>query len=472
VPGTGHGIIRAGCQFHAPSRAVEIAAAGTILLASDEFQGEELADIRPFSGIRYASRPDLDLSKLIAPPYDVLDDAGKAALQAKHPNNIVTIDLPHMPPKTVGPDLVYHEADTTLKAWLSSGVLVRDKRPAMYPYSQSYEYNGRAFHRRGFICLVKLEPFGAGHVVPHEKTYPGPIEDRLKLMRATGAQLSPVFGLFSDPGSGVTRLLYKDAGKPMLDGTLDGVRSQLWSVIDADLENQVIESMGTRQIYIADGHHRYTTALHYQSEQMQRAGGSLPANHPANYCMFVLVAMQDDGLLILPTHRLIGGLQEFQVSGLKSRVKSNFDVVETTMSPADVAESITTDPPHTLGLYDGVTRKSYKLRLKNLDVLKDLAPDHSEAWRHLDVAILQRYLLDEVLQPTFSGGKELTRGYTAYANEIASQVDGKTYQIALLLRPTPLQALEDLGKTGEVMPQKSTFFFPKLATGMVINPLS
>jgi uncharacterized protein (DUF1015 family) len=430
-----------------------------------------LATIRPFSGIHYASRPDLELSKLIAPPYDVLDDAGKAALQAKHPNNIVIVDLPHMPPKSVGPDEAYAKANTALQAWLSAGILVRDKRPALYPYTQTFDHNGKTFHRRGFICLVKLEPFGAGHIVPHEKTYKGPIEDRMKLMRSTGMQLSPIFGLFSDDHSDITRLLYQNAGRPMLDGTLDGVRNQIWSVIDAVVENDVIGRMGTKPIYIADGHHRYTTALQYKHEAEQAAGGALPPSHPANYCMFVLVGMQDDGLLILPTHRLIGGLDGFDMEQFRKVLINNFDVIETTMTPVQIAESINTDGPHTFGLYDGATRKSYKLRLKNLDVLKPLEPRQSEAWRRLDVAILQRYLLDEVLQPKFAAGKELTRGYTADANVIAAQVNGKAYQLALILRPTPLPALEDLGKHGEVMPQKSTYFFPKLATGLMINPL-
>ena len=144
-----------------------------------------MADIRPFAGIRYQRRGDLDFSSVIAPPYDVLDDRQKAELQARHPENIVTVDLPFTPPKSVGPDAVYEKANITLQAWISAGVLKRDVRPALYPYTQSYEYNGRTFHRRGVVALVKLQPFGAGDVVPHEKTYKGPIEDRLKLMHAT-----------------------------------------------------------------------------------------------------------------------------------------------------------------------------------------------------------------------------------------------------------------------------------------------
>lgn len=432
-----------------------------------------MAQLRPFAAIRYARNPQLNLSNLIAPPYDVLDDAQKAALQAKDPHNIVTVDLPFTPPKSVGPDEVYIKADLTLQSWLKQGILKKDARPAFYPYTQSYEHNGRTFHRRGFIGLVKLTPFGVD-VMPHEKTYKGPIEDRLKLMHATGLQLSPIFGLYSDPRNEITNLLYQHALKPEQTATMDGVKNDLWSVIDAEVETKVIDLMKSRPVYIADGHHRYTTALQYQKDMEAKNGGPLPPNHPANYCMFVLVAMQDDGLLILPTHRLIGGLKNFNIADFKTAVGSNFEVTETPLRPDHVDELATIldkFEPHTFGLYDGATKKLFTLRLKNLDVLKQFEPGQSDAWRKLDVAILQRYLLDEVLQPKFAGGGELTKGYTADPHAIAPQVDGGKYQIALMLKSTPLHALEELGKTGEVMPQKSTYFFPKLATGLVMNPL-
>ncbi len=435
-----------------------------------------MADIRPFAGIRYARRADLDFSKLIAPPYDVLDEPQKAALQAKHPENIVTVDLPFLPPKSVGPDAVYEKADITLKAWQSAGVLQRDRRAALYPYAQSYTHNGRTFHRRGFIALVKLAPFGEGDVVPHEKTYKGPIEDRLKLMHATGAQLSPIFGLFSDPRNEVTGALYENLGRPELSGTLDDVQNNLWSVIDAATENRIIDLMGTRKIYIADGHHRYTTALQYQKDVRDANGGTLPAAHPANWCMFVLVGMQDPGLLILPTHRLIGGLEHFDIAAFSSAVRGVFDVAETPLTPDHVDEFINNvlplQPAHTMGLYDGQARKLYQLTCRRPDVLAALEPNRSEAWRHLDVAILQRYLLDEILTPRFGGGKELTRGYTADPFAVAPMTDGSRHRIALLLKSTPLSALQQLGEHGEVMPQKSTYFYPKVATGMVINPLA
>jgi uncharacterized protein (DUF1015 family) len=417
----------------------------------------------------------VDFSRVIAPPYDVLDEAGKAALQSKHPNNIVNIDLPWLPPKTVGPDEVYTRADMTLNAWISAGILKRDTRPAIYPYTQSFDHHGKTFHRRGLIATVRLSPFGQGQVVPHEKTYSAPIEDRLKLMRATGAQLSPIFGLFSDPRSDITRLLYQDLGRPALDGTLDGVRHQLWESRDTEIERQVIDLMGTKPIYIADGHHRYTTALQYQKEMEQANGGPLPPNHPANFCMFVLVSMQDDGLLILPTHRLIGAVSNFDVNAFKNALGANGTVAETPFT-ADTIEAfmdttLAKAPANSFGLFDGKAKKIYLVTVTNLGVMKEIEPDHSDAWRKLDVAVLQSYLLDRIVQKEFGGGSEITKGYTADAKEVPGKVDGDKFQIAFLLRSTPLHALEELGKTKEVMPQKSTYFYPKLATGMAINPI-
>jgi uncharacterized protein (DUF1015 family) len=425
-----------------------------------------VAEIRPFAAIRYSTGLRDRLSDLIAPPYDVLDDAGKTALQKKHPNNIVTIDLPHMPPKTVGPDSAYEAADRTLKQWISQGVLARDRQAALYPYAQTYTHGTRTFNRRGFFALLRLSPFGKGQVVPHEKTYPEAIIDRLKLTRATGVQLSPIFGLFSDPDGQVNSRLFERAGQPEMSATLNGVKNDLWTANDSQTIADVTRLMADKPVYIADGHHRYTMALQYQKDR-----GNLPPEHPANYALFVLVGMQDPGLLILPTHRIIGGLPAFSAERLRQQLAANGQLTELPGGPTAVAgyidETLPSRPPGTFGLYDGAAKQLYELRLTNPDVLKDLEPNQSASWRGLDVAVLQRYLLDELIAP----GGTATKAYTANSNEVVGMTDGVTRQIALLLRPTPLSALEALGRHNEVMPQKSTYFFPKLATGMLLNPL-
>ena len=438
-----------------------------------------MAQIIPFHAIRFsrdaATRETRDVSKLIAPPFDVQDEKSKAALQAKDPHNIVNIDLPHIPPKAAGPVEKYIGANSILDGWLSQGVLQQDLRAAFYPYMQAYETNGRTYHRKGFFALVRLSPFGQGQVVPHEKTYKGAIDDRFALMQATRCQLSPIFGLYNDPRKEVSAVLYKGLGKPDFAGELDGVKHDLWSMNDSAVENKIIDLMRNKPIYIADGHHRYTTALAYQADMEKQNGGPLPPAHPANFCMFVLIAMQDDGLLIQPTHRLIGNLNSFDIEALKASLGANAEVTDTKMAPEMVAnwanEELPRKAPHTFGIYDGKSKRLYELKLKNADVLAKLEPSQSDAWRKLDVAILQRYLLDEVINPAFAAGKEITKGYTADAKTIVPQVDGSTYQMAILLQSTPLHSLEELGKVNEVMPQKSTYFYPKLATGMVINSL-
>ena len=297
-----------------------------------------MAQVRPFAGIHYAREKQLDASRLIAPPYDVLDESGKLALQAASPFNIVSIDLPQVPPTDAGADSVYEKANVTLRSWLAEGILKRDTRAALYPYMQTYEHGERTFHRRGLVALVKLAPFEAGDVVPHEKTHKGPIEDRLKLMRATGVQLSPVFGLYNDSRNEVTNLLYRNTGKPIVSGELDGVRNDLWAVTEADVVNKVTDLLRQRPVYIADGHHRYTTALQYQKEAQARAGvAALPPNDPANWCMFVLVGMQDPGLLILPTHRLVGGLEKFDIGTFRKAIAAHAEVTESPTGADQIA---------------------------------------------------------------------------------------------------------------------------------------
>jgi uncharacterized protein (DUF1015 family) len=429
-----------------------------------------VAHIRPFAGIRYSSQLNGSLSDLVAPPYDVLDQAGKTRLEEKNSRNIVAIDLPHMPPKTVGPDAAYEAGNRTFQKWLSDGTLVKDAQPALYAYAQTYTQHGRTYNRRGFFARVKLSPFGAGEVVPHEKTYPDAIADRLKLTKATHVQLSPVFGLFSDPGNHLTQTLFDAVKEPPVSATLDRVKNEMWTVTDPAVCARVTEMMAAKPVYIADGHHRYTMALQYQKEQ-----GTLPADHAANFALFALVAMQDPGLLILPTHRILGGLTKFDPSVLRARLADNGTLTELAISPDGVDEYADQVLPHraenTFGLFDGQTKKLYELKVTRADVMKALEPGHSEAWRGLDVAVLQRYLLEEVIAPAFAAGGEVTKSYTADAKEIVNMTDGEKRQIAVILKPTPLSALEALGRHNEVMPQKSTYFFPKLATGMVLNPV-
>ncbi len=225
-----------------------------------------MVEVTPFRAIRYDERKlGGDLSDLLAPPYDVLDPADKAALLSRSDRNIVAVDLPHLPPKSAGPPEVYEAAARRLQQWLAEGTLVREATAAVYPYHQIFEHEGRRYTRRMFIACVRLQPFSAGVVLPHEKTFGGPKEDRLALMKATGCQLSAIFGLYSDPADAVgSALASVTASAPRAVGTLDGVENRLWVIDQPQLVDQIVRLMAGRRIYIADGHHRYGTALMYR----------------------------------------------------------------------------------------------------------------------------------------------------------------------------------------------------------------
>ncbi len=413
-----------------------------------------MAEIAPFSAIRYDyDRCGGDVSSVIAPPYDVLDQGDKDALLGRSDRNVVGIDLPHIPPKSAGPADCYDRSAAMLDAWLIDGTLTREDKPALYLYHQCFEHAGEQYTRRMFIARVKLVPFSDGSVLPHEKTFGGPKEDRLALMNATKVQLSPIFGIFADPKDAIGQAFSKTSSRsPDATGKLDGVDNRLWIVGDSTTVDPVVAAMGDKKIYIADGHHRYGTALLYRDHLAEQNGGSLPDDHPANWIMFVLASMDDPGCLILPYNRAIGQ------TDTASLLSAWADGVET--CGADVADVV---------LFDGADGVETPVRFTNREALALLAPDECDAWRRLDYAYLHRYLIDELLSK--KTGKEPKLHYAKSSEAVREKAKEKN-GVALLLKATPMEILRSVSEAGGLMPQKSTYFFPKLATGLAINPLA
>ncbi len=419
-----------------------------------------MAEIAPFAAIRYElQRAGTDLSHLLAPPYDVLSAGDKQRLLARNSRNIVAIDLPHVPPKEAGPAEAYVHAARTLLTWLSDGTLTREERPALYVYHQLFEFNGRRFVRKKFIARLRLVPFSKGVVLPHEQTFGGPKEDRLALTRATRCNLSPIFGLFSDPADAVGRAFIDCTSKPP-DATaiLDGVENRLWIVTDAETIESVCAALADKVVYIADGHHRYGTAMMYRDELAEHDGGPLPYEHPANFTMFVLGSMDDPGCLILPYHRvLVASLGQAPL-----RAEQLIEVWSAGVSqvPTDSADLV---------LFEGASGRSFGLTFADRARMNKLAPDRGAAWRQLDAAYLHRYLLDELIPSRWRGPAPALRYVNSAddARKLATTENG----VALLMRPTPMAQLRAVSETGDLMPQKSTYFYPKLATGLTINPL-
>lgn len=416
-----------------------------------------MAEITAFAALRY--RTDTrsgDVSDRIAPPYDVLDRADKDALLTRSDRNIVAIDLPHVPPKSLGPTECYERSAETLERWIEDGTLVREDAPAIYAYHQTFTYQGKTYVRRMFIARLKLEPFSAGTVLPHEETFGGPKEDRLALMKTTRANLSPVFALYPDPSGTVADALTAHTdGAPDAVGTIDGVENRLWVVKDGAAIDRLVGVFAGLKVYIADGHHRYMTALNFRDWTAEQSGGPLAAGHPANHVMVVFGSMDDPECLILPTHRVLAGLNDLPLDALLQAWRDGCEEV-----PAAEAD---------LGLYHGASGDARHVRFTRRDILSSLEPNKSAPWRALDVAYLHRYLID-ALFPKAPGGAAVDIRYVKLEDD-TRRIAREEHGIALICKAATMGQLRAVSEAGDRMPQKSTFFYPKVATGLTINLL-
>jgi len=427
-------------------------------------------EIRPFCGWRYCTKDDEDLSRHIAPPYDILSAADKQKLLGRCQSNIVAVDLPHVPPKGVGPDEAYQSAADLLGSWKSSGLLRRDPRPAVYAYEQTYRWAGKSYTRRAVICGVRGTKLGQD-VIPHEQTFPGPKADRLKLTEYTRMQLSPIFGFHSDPRGEVAGLLAGACStRPDAQGRLREVTEKLWVIDDVDLVRAISNALADVPVFIADGHHRYTTALNYRDKLL--ANGQIDKDHEANFVMFALVTRDDPGLLVLPTHRIVRGLREgFSVHKL-ARAAGEFTWRRRSVDEVDLSDTDTflrRYGPGAIALMDASPAEIWIATLARREAMLDVAPDEPEAWRNLDVAILHKLIIDKALNPWRTD--ELFIDYTPEAQAVLAACNSGRAQLGICLQATALEDVETIARAGGVMPHKSTYFYPKLATGMVLKPL-
>ena len=420
-----------------------------------------MPELRPLRPVRYAGPKGVDLSTKVAPPYDVLDEGPKRELLERDPHNIVAIDLPVTPPKTVGPDAAYAEAGETYRRWLAEGVLQREDEPSVLIYEQAYTVDGLKLRRRGLVCGLTLEEFNRpdGGIFRHEMTIAGGIGDRTKLMEATRAQLSPIFGVYPDPSRSMTeevdRICTEQAPHFTATTGNDGVEHRCWWVTDESTLEGLADFFRGTNVFIADGHHRYTTALQFSKTHSEPPG--------ADTCLFVLVAAEDEGMIVLPTHRVVCGLPEAMTRQRLEELVAD----DRRLWLSDSAKSAR------FGLYLPSTGETVGLDTVD-DPLAEVEAyaDRPAVWRKLDVAILQHLVVDEILGGADAG---LTVKYTADLPTMKRMAaeggeDGDS-RIGVVMRATPLESVMAVSLAGDVMPAKSTYFYPKLATGLAINPL-
>jgi uncharacterized protein (DUF1015 family) len=433
-----------------------------------------MADIRAFRAHRYDLGRVGNLSDVIAPPYDVIDPALQQALYDRSPYNVIRLILSKEEPADTESNNRYTRAAATLRDWQVEHVLAQDSARALYVYHQDFEAEGRCYTRKGFLARVRLEPFGKGRIYAHEQTMPGPKADRLKLFHATGMNLSPIFGLYPDPEGQVSRHLDAAVARALPLQATDhlGVVSKLWPVTDQHVVSTVTGLMGPQPVFIADGHHRYETGLRYLEER-QAVGEVRDDEAAANFILMMLVSMSDPGLIILPTHRLVSGLPALTAEQLAKVVQDHFQV-ETVgrgeQGARDTWELLEADgTQEVLGfgtVADGVWQTA---RLRSPDAMARLAAEHSPAWRGLAVSVLHVLVLDHLLP-----GKLGTKGEYKYVHllrEVTDSVAARQCQLAVLVPPAGMQHVEQIAGNLEKMPAKSTYFYPKLLSGLVFNSL-
>lgn len=433
-----------------------------------------MADIAPFRALRYdLSRVD-DPASLLAPPYDVVSESERAALEARDPHNVIRLELP----RGEG-DSKYQNARQLLDAWMAEGILRTDERPAIYVYEQQFRYPvpgaaERAFARRGFFCRLRLEPFSARVVLPHEHTLAAPKEDRRKLMTATRTHLSQVFGLYRDSEAATVGLLSSvDGQKPALEGTTaDGCRHLLWPVTDPVTVASFVSALRGKQVMIADGHHRYETMLAVRDQL--RPAGAAPGSAAADWGCVFLARAEDPGLLVLPTHRLIRNLPAFNLNTLRERAAALFDMEEGPENDVATVESRL--------VRQGRDRVTFAVRAldgdgdgtlwMSLRADADLSALGPPALRGLDVTVLHGLVLGPMLGIDAGAmARQAFLGYTHDTAEALADVNAGRAQAAFLMNATPVDQVLSACEAGFVLPQKSTYFQPKLGTGLLMYRL-
>jgi uncharacterized protein (DUF1015 family) len=433
-----------------------------------------MADIRAFRAFRYDLGRVGALSDVVAPPYDVIDPALQRALYDRSPYNVVRLILNREQPGDTDSDNRYTRAARFLRDWQVEGILAQDSARALYVLHQEYELEGRRHVRKGFFARVRLEPFDSGHIFAHEETFAGPKADRLRLFHATAMNLSPIFGLFPDPEGTVQARLDEAVRRALPLEAVDhlGVVSRLWPVTDQRVVSAVAGLMAAKPLFIADGHHRYETGLRYLEDR--RAAGEVPNDEAAaNFILMACVGMTDPGLLILPTHRLVSGFPGLTAAKLRTALGEHFTLqaVGTGGQGAGTAwEAIQAEgEQYVLGFGTSADGSWQTGRFHSPALLAQLAPGHGPAWRNPAVSILHVAVLDHLL-PRGAGGKPECR-YVHTLREVQDDFAAKRCDLAVLVPPVSMAHVEEIAGTLEKMPQKSTYFYPKLLSGLVFNSL-
>ena len=424
-----------------------------------------MAQIRPFKALRFTDKAGA-VKEICCPPYDIVSDQQRLGYLAANEHNIIRLELPR---ESGDP---YAQAARTLIDFEEKGVLALDEKPALYLYRESFEVDGQEYFFTGIIAQVHLEEFSKGIVLPHEETLSKAKEDRFNLMNATMCNFSQIYSLFPDENGEVASYLTRlTEGEPDIRFTDDdGVTHTLWVVQDEAECKAICDCFDERKLYIADGHHRYETALRFRD--YLRDEGRAQVGDASDYCMMALVAMNDPGLVVFPTHRVVRDLDGFEPETVAAACKDAFEVAEL---DSDCDASALLKERYNAGDKSFVMYakgRRWLMTLRDFSALNELCPDCSDALKGLDVTVLHTLVLERVLGIDKANmAAQINLTYTRDAAQAVELVDNGEANACFLMNPTKVEEIRAVASAGEKMPQKSTYFYPKLITGLVMNKL-
>lgn len=425
-----------------------------------------MAEVKPFKGITYNDKKISDFSKVLAPPYDTINKKEQSELYMKSSFNIIRlilgIDLPHDNPH----ENKYTRAKQYLDQWMDSKILIKDQTHCFYICAQDYKINNEIKTRWGFVGLFKMDPRKENIIFPHENTYEGLKRDRLDLLTNVEANLSPIFTLYSDTGD-ITEYIKSmcERWKPYIDTEVKNVRNRMWKLKDKVSLDNIKSSMEDKQLFVADGHHRLEVAREYQRMCMEEYGNII--NAPFNYTMMYFTSLEDESLTILPTHRIIKYTNSWD--NCIKKIKDFFEVIKY-KSKEKLKNSMLKaeeEDAKMLGVYEGKSQKFYGLKLKNQALEKitlgeDSISDYTD---ELDVLLLHNIIIEECMEISNESKK---MDYTSSFDKAIQRVNSENYDVAFLLNPLKIEQLQKIVKNGNRLPRKSTYFYPKITSGLSI----
>jgi len=437
-----------------------------------------MANVFPFRGIRYNLKAAGKLEDLVTPPYDVISKEAQEKFYDRHPANVIRLELGKTFPSDTDLENQYIRAASTYKQWLEDGILFQDDKPSLYFYQQGFSAYGQDFIRKGIICTLQLEEYEKNIVIPHEETLPKAKADRLKLMQHCMANFSSIFGIYIDKENLAQQLFDQlDPNNPSMSLVDEnGISHKLWVVQEKEIIEKYQALMKDKQVYIADGHHRYETALEFK--RIMEGKGCKGCDR----LMVTLVNTYDPGLVVFPTFRLVHNVKDFDPQALEEELSQKFKTWHLDLEDVSTEQGIEKSAKqivdalaeagaehHNFSMYTG-GRQALMISIPKTG--EKFNPDKSAEWNSLDITVLQEKILHQHLG---IGDKERAEGnmlaYTRDETEALAKVLNGDYQASFLLNPTLTEEVIAVAGQREKMPQKSTFYYPKLITGLVINPL-